>query len=129
VTNAPVFDAFLVEIEGRDDADHEISSLVRRYLRVCRDYLTRLHWDSGSGRAVNEAHSDLMDRLLRRLFVLIEERWLAEGNAVEGGLCVVAVGGYARREKSIHSDVDLLVLYREKLTPYVAQIAESGTPD
>ena len=124
MTNAPDFDAFLVEIEGRDDADHEISSLVRRYLGVCRDYLTRLHRESGSGRVVNEANSDLMDRLLRRLFVLIEERWLAEGNSVESGLCVVAVGGYARREMSIHSDVDLLVLYREKLTPYVAQIAE-----
>ena len=124
MTNAPAIDAFLVEVEGLEDIDDEVPPIVRRYLGVVREYLTRLHTDSGSGRVVNEANSDLMDRLLRRLFVLIEERWIAQGHAVEEGLCVLAVGGYARREMSIHSDVDLLVLYREKLSPYVARVAE-----
>lgn len=124
MTHAPAIDAFLVEIEGRHDIDLEVSPLVRRYLGVVRAYLIRLHRELGSGRVVNEANSDLMDRLLRRLFVLVEERWSMAGHAVEGGLCVVAVGGYARREMSIHSDVDLLVLYREQLSPYVVRIAE-----
>ncbi len=121
---APTIDAFLAELEGEEDLDRKVAPLVRRYLDVVRAYLGRLHRESGSGRVVNEANSDAMDRLLRRLFVLAEDRWLADGHAVESGLCVVAVGGYARREMSIHSDVDLLVLYRETLTPYVAQIAE-----
>ena len=78
MTNAPVIDAFLAEIEGRDDIDLEIAPLVRRYLGVVREYLARLHSESRSGRVVNEANSDLMDRLLRRLFVLAEECWIAE---------------------------------------------------
>jgi [protein-PII] uridylyltransferase len=124
MSTAPVIDAFLAEIDSEQDVDRQIAPLVRRYLDVVREYLERLHRESSSGRVVNEANSDLMDRLLRRLFALAEERWIAEGNPVEPGLCVVAVGGYARREMSIHSDVDLLVLYRKTLTPYVAQIAE-----
>jgi [protein-PII] uridylyltransferase len=124
VIQAPAIDAFLTELEGEDDFDRKVAPLVRRYLDVVREYLVRLHRESRSGRVVNESNSDCIDRLLRRLFVLAEDRWLAEGNAVAPGLCVVAVGGYARREMSIHSDVDLLVLYRESLTPYVAQIAE-----
>ena len=126
---APAIDAFLTELEGEDDLDRKVAPLVRRYLDVVREYLVRLHRESRSGRVVNESNSDCIDRLLRRLFVLAEDRWLAEGNAVGPGLCVVAVGGYARREMSIHSDVDLLVLYRESLTPYVAQIAEVSVDD
>jgi [protein-PII] uridylyltransferase len=124
VSQAPEIDAFLAELEGEDELDRKVAPLVKRYLGVVREYLTRLHRESGSGRVVNEANSDNMDRLIRRLFVLAEDRWLADGHAAESGLCIVAVGGYARREMSIHSDVDLLVLYREKLTPYVAQMAE-----
>lgn len=124
MTSAPAIDAFLAELEGEPDFDAQVAPLVRRYLGVLREYLTRLHRESGSGRVVNEANSDGMDRLIRRLFVLAEERWIAAGHTAEFDLCIVAVGGYARREMSIHSDVDLLVLYREELTPYVAHIAE-----
>ena len=124
MSSAPAIDAFLAELDGEPDLAARVAPLVRRYLGLVREYLARLHRESGSGRVVNEANSDGMDRLIRRLFVLAEECWIGEGHAAETGLCVVAVGGYARREMSIHSDVDLLVLYREELTPYVARIAE-----
>ena len=88
------------------------------------DALAALHAETRSGRRVNEANSDLMDSLVRRLFALAEEALVSDGNEIETDLCVIAVGGYARREMAIHSDVDLLVLYRGKLTPYVASIAE-----
>jgi [protein-PII] uridylyltransferase len=97
---------------------------VRSYLKEVRHYLGSLHASGASGRAVNEAHSDLVDRLVRRLFNLSEERYFSGGGEELSELCVVAVGGYARREMSIHSDVDLLFLYRDQLTPYVAAVAE-----
>ncbi len=127
---APSIDRHLAELrDPARDASRKISQLdvarlVRSYLDECRAHLAELHETTSSGRIVNETNSDLTDRLIRRLFALAEERILAEGNEVESGLCVVAVGGYARREMSIHSDVDLLVLYRRELTPYVASIAE-----
>jgi [protein-PII] uridylyltransferase len=124
VRRAPDVDAFLAELEDEAEIDARVAPLVRRYLGVVREYLLDVHRESRSGRVVNEANSDVTDRLLRRLFMLAEQRWIEDGNAVESGLCVVAVGGYARREMSIHSDVDLLVLYRRKPTPYVTRIAE-----
>lgn len=124
---APTIDEALDRLrdaEGDRDRDREMAAAVRAHLEKVRSHLAELHRRSESGRAVNEANSDLTDRLIRRLFAFAEERIVAEGGALESGVCVVAVGGYARREMSIHSDVDLLILYRDQLSPYVTTVAE-----
>lgn len=35
----------------------------------------------------------------------------------EGQFCLLAMGGYGRRELQLHSDIDLLLLYKEAITP------------
>ena len=125
MSSGPSIDRWLADLPrpmGRES--REVVEAVRSYLGEVRAYLEQCHREQKSGRAVNEANSDLTDRMVRRLFALAEESLLAEGEEIETGLAVVAVGGYARREMSIYSDVDLLVLYRDELTPYVAAIAE-----
>jgi [protein-PII] uridylyltransferase len=125
---APRIDDFLdasLELrKGGADADFDVPGAARGYLEAGRDYLRELHASGVGGRAVNEAHSDVVDRLLRRLFQLSEECYFGEGGEGVTELCVVAVGGYARREMSIHSDVDILFLYRDKLTPHVQAVVE-----
>ncbi|MDH4016157.1 MAG: DUF294 nucleotidyltransferase-like domain-containing protein [Actinomycetota bacterium] len=122
---APNIDAELEKALAQEGPiSRKVPQAVRAYLEQARDRLAELHAESKSGRAVNEANSDFMDRLVRRLFMLAEEHHLRDGGTVERGLSVVAVGGYARREMSIHSDVDLLILYRDEISPYVAGIAE-----
>jgi [protein-PII] uridylyltransferase len=122
---APSIDVRLDELrQGGVQDDRKVADAVRLHLSDVRAHLAELHASSRSGRLVNEANSDLTDRLVRRLFSLAEERILADGGELEMGVCVVAVGGYARREMSIHSDVDLLILYRDTLTPYVTTVAE-----
>lgn len=122
---APTIDTFLADLPAEPDARQAaVAPAVRRYLADVRQHLAALHRRSRSGRVVNEANSDLTDRLIRRLFDLAEGLHLARGGALEEGLCVIAVGGFARREMSIHSDVDLLVLYRGTPTDYVGFIAE-----
>jgi [protein-PII] uridylyltransferase len=106
------------------ERENAVAPAVRAYLADVRSHLEALHRSSHSGRLVNEANSDLTDRLVRRLFGLAEEIHLAKGGEVGPGLAVIAVGGYARREMSIHSDIDLLVLYRDELTPFVQYMAE-----
>ena len=79
----PAIDDFLpgsLELRsGGADADFDVPGAVRGYLEASREHLRELHASVESGRLVNEAHSDLMDRLLRRLFLLSEECYFGEG--------------------------------------------------
>jgi [protein-PII] uridylyltransferase len=54
------------------------------------------------GRAALERYSDRVDVMLRQLH--------ADGGPPEG-VAVLALGGYGRRHLSLHSDIDLLVLF------------------
>ncbi len=121
----PVIDIRLEELKASGlPLARAIPAAIRTFLAETRAYLAEVHTGSPAGRVVNEANSDLTDRLIRRLFALAEEVIIDEGGALESAVSVVAVGGFARREMSIHSDVDLLILYRNELTPYVMAIAE-----
>src|SRR4029450_11646182 len=65
-----------------------------------------------------------MDRLVRRLFQIAESEHFTQERQVAERAAVLAVGGYARREMSLHSDVDLLLLHEGAVTPYVERLAE-----
>jgi [protein-PII] uridylyltransferase len=124
MTAFPRVHAFLGESQSEQGADEAVAGQVRSYLGALREHLRELHDQHGGGRRVNEANSDGIDQLIRELFRLAEEEVVAQGGEIESGLAVVAVGGFARREMSIHSDIDLLVLYRQEVTAYVSSIAE-----
>jgi len=104
--------------------ERKVVALVREYLDAVRKFLADSHASGRSGRELNEIHSNLMDRLVRRLFWFAEETFFSGGGEAQTELAVVAVGGYARREMSICSDVDLLFLHRDTITPFVRIIAE-----
>ncbi|MGI9592345.1 MAG: DUF294 nucleotidyltransferase-like domain-containing protein, partial [Myxococcota bacterium] len=122
MTAAPAIDGYLAP--GPPGLPEEVPGVIRDYLAQVRAHLEHLHRSGASGAQVGEIHSDLMDRLVRRLFEMAEEIYFGSGGEDQAALCVVAVGGYARREMNIFSDVDLLFLYRDKLTTHVAAVAE-----
>jgi [protein-PII] uridylyltransferase len=128
VRSAPSIDTYLEGLGARSPTsthtERGAAEAVRRYCGAVREFLRDLHESGAGGLAVNEAHSDLMDQLVRRLFGLAEELYRAGSPEETSTLCVLAVGGYARREMSVHSDVDVLFLYSGELTPHVASIAE-----
>jgi len=104
--------------------EQKVVALIRNYLTDVRSFLAYVHNTGGSGRQVNEFHSNLIDRLVRKLFWFAEETFFSSGGEVQSELAVAAVGGYARREMSIHSDVDLLFLHRDTVTPFVQTVTE-----
>ncbi len=127
MTAPPSIDSFLTPI-GPPPAPvpsaEGVSSSVREYLAAARSHLEQMHRSGVSGQRLNETHSDLMDRLVRRLFEIAEEIFFAGGGEEQADLCVLAVGGYARREMDIHSDVDLLFLFRNEVSPHVRAVSE-----
>ena len=123
MSEAPRLDAFLSEAEPAG-ADSSLVRGVRRYLEAARAHVAVLHRESGSGRVVNEATTDLTDRLVRALFARAQARAAAEHPELPHRLAVAAVGGYGRREMSIHSDVDLLLLHPEPLPEAERAVAE-----
>ena len=122
----PLIDSFLADLEpGHGStalADADVAAAVRAYRAEARAHLEALHRSGAAGQLINETNSDLTDRLIRRLFRLADAEYYAGGAEFGQRLCVVAVGGYARRELSIYSDVDLLFLYPRRMSPYVEHV-------
>ncbi len=119
------FGAFRWQLDGGKNPDErEISAAIREYVKEARVQLFAWHSQGASGRKINEANSDCIDRLIRRLFQMAEEEYYAVDSTFLKRIAVVAVGGYGRRELSIHSDIDLLILYRGEIDEYVKKLAE-----
>ncbi len=128
MSTPPSLDQYLPEFDPRretwKDEAAEIASAARAYLGSVREFLAARQRAGESGQRVNEANSDALDRLLRRLYGLSEFEHFAEGGAAGARVSMIAVGGYARREMSLASDVDLLFLHAGEMSPLAAHVAE-----
>ena len=125
--NAPSIDQWLGEIErpvGRES--RRVVEAVRGYLGEVRVSLEELHRQQKSGQVVNEAHSDLTDRMVRRLFALAEESILVEGGELEMGRREWSrwAAMRAARCRSTRTSTCSCCIAIE-LTPYVAQISRA----
>lgn len=98
---------------------------VRAYLDTVGEYVLGLHDGGVAARTVMQEHSELMDRLVRRLFRLAEDQYFADSPRLNFRIAVIAVGGYGRSELSLASDIDLLFLYKGKINPYVEIVTET----
>ncbi len=125
MTDAPSLDVYFGDGSGAVDLKEVgVVSAARAYLTATQGHLRDLHGSGALGHRVNEAHSNLIDRLVRRLFRLAEEGYFSDGREDPAVLTVIAVGGYGRRELNIHSDVDLLFLYQLPLSEHVKAVSE-----
>ncbi len=125
MTAPPAVDAFVPGFQpGQTPSDATMARAVRAYLAQVRGHLEARHRAGESGQAVNEANADAFDRLIRRLYEVAESRHYAGGGDLGARVGITAVGGYARREMSIASDVDLLFLYAGDMNPLAAFVAE-----
>jgi len=122
---APELDAVLPAYVFGDGIDATRSAAaVRRYVEDLLGWLARLHSAGSTGREINVANSDATDRLVRRLQERAEAGWYALGGDFGDRYALAAVGGYARRELSIGSDVDILFLVAGEVGALAAHVAE-----
>ncbi|MEW6518450.1 MAG: [protein-PII] uridylyltransferase [Thermodesulfobacteriota bacterium] len=86
-------------------------------LRARRDALENL-WRQGlSGHALLEKHTSLMDAALQEYF--------RQSGADSENMCLVALGGYGRKELFPYSDIDLMLLYRPEAEKELNEVAEA----
>ncbi len=125
MSTAPSVDGFVpVSRPGAEAEGAALSAGARAYVAALRAHLEALQSMGASGAAVNAANSDALDRLIRRLYDHAESAHYARHASAGGRVALVAVGGYARREMSIGSDVDLLVLEDEGTDDFSADVAK-----
>lgn len=124
--NAPAIDAYLPLAYGEASPvpDALFVAKIREYLTAVRTYLLDLHRSGAQGENVNTANSDAIDTLIRRIFEYVCRDYPAQRLHLEKSMNVIAVGGYGRREMSIYSDVDLLLLYTGPLADFIRDVAE-----
>ena len=124
----PICEDYFKQVEAPPGSSSmHLNPYVRRYLDDARAYLLDLHDRGVAARQVNEEHAEVVDRLVRKLFRLAEDRYFYESPRLNFRLAVVAIGGYGRRELALGSDIDLLFLHRGKVNPYVETVVESLT--
>ena len=81
----------------------------RTALDAARDELRGEIGRGAGGRAALERHAGRVDDLLRQLY--------SDAGVPERPVAVIALGGYGRRHLSLHSDIDLLVLFGGRIGP------------
>jgi [protein-PII] uridylyltransferase len=123
----PLCDDFFEQVDpASPGAPDGANRAVRSYLAAVLDHLIERHDAGVPSRLVNAEHAELVDRLIRKLFRVAEDRYFATFPRLGSyRLAIAAVGGYGRNEMALASDVDLLFLYRGKMNPYVETITEA----
>jgi [protein-PII] uridylyltransferase len=104
---------------------HKGPGLIREYLAHARGEIRERHLAGASGLAVVAAYTDAIDHLVRFLFGNATLHYQVRNPLITQRCAIVAQGGYGRGELNPYSDIDLLVLYPWKVTPYVETIADA----
>jgi len=84
-------------------------TVFKGFRKIEEQRLRMWHNAGGGGREVARQRSELVDILFRELFEGVVNS-VAPKKSLAGRLCVVAFGGYGRRELTPSSDVDILFL-------------------
>jgi UTP:GlnB (protein PII) uridylyltransferase len=107
MTTAPSIDVFFGDGSAAAHRNEVgVVSAARAYLAAAHGHLQDLHVSGALGHRVNETHSNLIDRLVRRLFRLAEEGYFSDGREDPAVLTVIAVGGYGRCELICSSSIN-----------------------
>lgn len=109
-----------------DLAGDDVLRKVKDYLKNGVQSLKLKHLGAASGYDVVKGYTALIDHLIKTLFETMEadegKGQRAKGKGEE--TAIVAVGGYGRGELNIRSDIDLMLLYSGKISPYIEKLTQ-----
>ncbi|NOT24590.1 MAG: HD domain-containing protein [Acidobacteria bacterium] len=91
------------------NSEHPHGLPIKAALEAARDELRKDTAEGAGGRAAVERHAARVDALLHQLFV--------DAGGPSQPVAIIALGGYGRRHLSLHSDIDLLLLFGWRIGP------------
>jgi len=114
---------------GATDAKRptEVLPLYQKFLKIEEHRLRLKHQAGGGGREICARRADLVDILLKRVFAAAAAAAFRENGTRPTRLALIAIGGYGRGELSPFSDIDVMLLHRQrpkKITPYIEEMVE-----
>src|SRR6516165_1061750 len=92
----------------------EVLALYKKFLKVEEHRLRLRHQAGGGGREICERRAELVDVLLRYAFGAASSATAHGNGEVEVPLALIALGGYGRGELNPFSDVDVMLLHKQR---------------
>ena len=105
----------------------EVLPLYQKFLKIEEHRLRLKHQAGGGGREICGRRADLVDVLLKHVFAAAGTAADRDRNVPPTRLALIAIGGYGRGELNPFSDVDVMLLHRQrpkKITPYIEEMVE-----
>ncbi|MEA3373258.1 MAG: HD domain-containing protein [Campylobacterota bacterium] len=93
-------------------SDFEISKLFKNYLIEYKKSLPKL-FESSQGKDFLVTHTKTIDTILTQMYKVVLRRTFGNYLPMRGSIpiALIALGSYGREQLSIHSDIDLMIVY------------------
>lgn len=109
----------------QDNRQNLITS-IKLHIENVREILRTKHLNGASGEVIVKEYTLLIDKIITGLYRRFKNDSSPLLSASQQEQCaLIALGGYGREELNPHSDIDLMLLYPSKLTPFIKKLNES----
>lgn len=96
-----------------------VTPLVKEVLATKETDLRSRHLSGATGREICTSYTELVDNLLKALFLLKSGEL-----GCEDDMALVAIGGYGRGELNVRSDIDLMLLHKGRITKSIEELTQ-----
>jgi len=104
----------------------EIELLRQKFRKGRSELFRQVTWTSPC-RDLLEAHTSLVDELLREIYeISCNSADLKASRSDHSGIAIVATGGYGRRELNPYSDIDIAFIPSEEEDPWVEAVVHTA---